>query len=198
MSPTEIGKSYDAITDQWSAPEHSLNGLGPHQRAVQFAKARQFALDAGCGCNGRLVDYLQSQGFDVDGVDVSERMIALARQRNPSARFYYADICKWDLPRTYDLITGWDSIWHVPLADQAGMLRKLCAGLNPGGVFIFTLGGVDQPGEVEDAHMGVPMYTGAMGIPQTLALLAKCGCICRHLEYDQLPQLHAYIIAQKT
>ncbi|HEV7300841.1 MAG TPA: class I SAM-dependent methyltransferase [Tepidisphaeraceae bacterium] len=198
MNPTEVGQSYDAITDRWSSPAHPLTGVAAHDRAVRFVKGRGAALDAGCGCNGRLIDYLLSQGFSVEGVDVSERMVALARQRNPAATIYHADICRWSLPRTYDLISGWDSIWHVPLAEQAALLEKLCAGLNPGGVLIFTLGGTDAPGEVHDAHMGVPMYTATLGIPQTLDLLARCGCVCRHLEYDQFPELHVYVIAQKA
>jgi trans-aconitate methyltransferase len=198
MTPTEVGRSYDAITRQWEAPEHPLSGLPQHQRAMQFAKARRHALDVGCGCDGRLIEYLRAQGFKVEGVDVSDRMIALARQRHPDSQFHHADICRWELPRRYDFITGWDSIWHVPLAEQEGVLGKLCDGLNGEGVLIFTMGGADQPGEMQDAHMGVPMYTATMGIPRMLAVLAARRCVCRHLEYDQYPQLHVYVIAQKA
>ena len=81
-------------------------------------KTRGNALDVGCGCNGRLIDLLRSEGFTVEGIDVSERMVALARRRDPDVQFYHADICEWNLPRKYDFITGWDSIWHVPLANQ--------------------------------------------------------------------------------
>jgi len=144
------------------------------------------------------MEYLRAQGFEVEGIDVSERMIALARQRHPDTRFHHADICRWELPRQYDFITGWDSIWHVPLAEQESVLRKLCDRLNSGGVLIFTMGGTDQPGEVQDDHMGVPMYTATMGIPKMLAVLAECGCVSRHLEYDQYPQLHVCVIAQKA
>jgi hypothetical protein len=83
-------------------------------------------------------------------------------------------------------------------AEQESVLRKQCDGLNSGGVLIFTMGGTDQPGEVQDAHMGVPMYTATMGIAKMLVLLTEYGCVCRHLEYDQYPQLHVYIIAQKA
>ncbi len=198
MNPLEVGRSYDSIAHRWQAPRNPLSGLPPHERALQFVTARGYALDAGCGCNGRFVDLLRQQGFTVEGVDVSERMIALARQRDPAVPFYHADICEWNLPHKYDFITGWDSLWHVPLEAQGGVLRKLCAGLNPGGVLIFTTGGVDQPGETHDAYMGPPMNTAALGISNTLALLSEGGCVCRHLEYDQYPQLHLYIIAQKT
>jgi SAM-dependent methyltransferase len=198
MEPTEVGESYDLIADRWRTPESPLDGLLQHDRAIQFVGNRGYALDAGCGCNGRFIDLLRQKGFTVEGVDVSERMITLARERDPTVGFYHADICQWELPRKYDFITGWDSIWHVPLANQSGVLRKLCAGLNPGGVFIFTTGGVDEPRDVKDAHMGPPMYTAAIGIPSILTLLSESGCICRHLEYDQYPQLHLYVVAQKT
>jgi len=198
MTPADVGRSYDAITRQWEAPAHPLSGLPQHQRAIQFLTARGYALDIGCGCDSRLIDFLREQGFEVEAIDVSERMVALAGQRRPDVRFHHADICRWELPRQYDFITGWDSIWHVPLAEQEAVLRKLCDGLNSGGVLIFTMGGTDQPGEVEDAHMGVPMYTATMGIPKALALLAACGCVCRHLEYDQHPQLHVCVIAQRA
>lgn len=198
MDPIEVGKSYDSITHRWQTPEYPLGGLRQHERAIQFVKNRGYALDAGCGCNGRFIDLLRQNGFSVEGVDVSERMIALARQRDPAVQFYHADICQWELPRKYDFITGWDSIWHVPLVEQSRVLQKLCAGLNSGGVLIFTTGAVDRPGDVQDAHMGPPMYTAVLGIPKTLAILSESGCVCRHLEYDQYPQLHLYIVAQKT
>lgn len=198
MNPIEVGHSYDCIAHRWQSPQHPLGGEAQHQRAIQFVHSRGYALDAGCGCNGRFIDLLRQQGFTVEGVDISERMIAFARQRDPTIQFYHADICEWELPRKYDLITGWDSIWHAPLKSQSRVLQKLCAGLNPGGVLIFTTGGVDQPGDIHDAHMGPPMYTAAMGISNTLAVLSENGCVCRHLEYDQYPQLHLYVIAQKT
>ena len=71
------------------------------------------------------------------------------------------------------------------------------AGLAPQGVLIFTTGGVDGPSETQDSAMGPPMYHSALGISGALRLLTKAGCVCRHLEYDQHPELHVYVIAQK-
>jgi RimJ/RimL family protein N-acetyltransferase len=45
--------------------------------------------------------------------------------------------------------------------------------------------------------MGPPMYHATLGIPKTLQVLAEAGCVCRHLEYDQHPELHVYVVAQK-
>lgn len=90
-----------------------------------------------------------------------------------------------------------DSIWHIPLAAQALVMQKLMAGLAPGGVLIYTTAGLDAPTEKVDSAMGVPVSYGILGIPSTLALIDRYRCVCRHLEYDQYPELHLYLIVQK-
>jgi SAM-dependent methyltransferase len=85
-------------------------------------------------------------------------MIDLAKQRHPNVTFHHADICAWEFPRKYDFISAWDSIWHLPLAQQEPVLKKILHGLPPGGVFIFTTGGLDTPSEKVDSAMGPQMY----------------------------------------
>ncbi len=203
MHPSEIAASYDTIAHRWLEPHLETNGIPQHQRALQFratdivGERAAVALDVGCGCSGRFFRLLEGAGYQVEGLDISERMIALVRERHPHVRFHQADICEWISPRQYDFITAWDSTWHVPLDRSEDVLRKLCAALNPGGILIWTTGGLDEPTEKRDASMGPPVYYSVLGIPQTLQTIAAGGCICRHLEYDQYPELHLCIIAQK-
>ncbi len=81
---------------------------------------------------------------------------------------------------------------------QEAVLAKLCRGLTDGGVLIFTSGGVDAPGEVCNPFHGQPLYHAAPGIPRLLEVVAGHSCVCRHLEYDQHPEMHLYLIVQKT
>ncbi|GEM_PF-52170 len=201
MSPAEVAGSYDQIAERWTAPGFDAsNGISAHQRALAFLEppSRDFpALDVGCGANGRIIDTLLTAGLDVEGLDLSERMLELARARHPEITFHHADICEWQPPRHYAFISAWDSLWHAPLADQPKVLRRLLGALSPGGVIIFTSGGLDRPGETRDEAMGVPMYHATPGIPALLDIIDKSGCTCRHLEYDQWPELHIFVIAQK-
>jgi SAM-dependent methyltransferase len=194
MTPEQVAASYDQLAHQWL--DVSTYGFAQIERAVAFVTHKGAALDVGCGA-GRCLGLLARHGFRTDGIDVSPAMIALARDRHPDAGLFHADICQWDLPRSYDLIVAWDSVWHVPLAQQEAVLTKLCRGLTAGGVLVFTTGGTDAPSEKRDACMGPPMYHATLGIPGTLRVLADAGCVCRHLEYDQHPELHVYVIAQK-
>lgn len=199
MNPNEIASSYDQLADQWNSDSFPRsNGIQQHERAIAFLKDMRHALDIGCGSNGRIIDLLIDHGFDVEGLDISPQMIELAKQRHPHVTFHHADICEWDLPKRYDLISAWDSIWHLPLASQEPVMKKILQGLAPGGVCIFTTGGLDAPSEKVDASMGPKVYYSVLGIPKTLALISEAGCICRHLEYDQFPELHVYIIAQRA
>ena len=89
-------------------------------------------------------------------------------------------------------------MWHVPLDWQEAVLTKLCRGLVAGGVLVFSTGGTDAPEEKRDSYMGPPMYHATLGIPKNLHVLAEAGCVGRHLEYDQYPEAHVYLIAQKS
>ena len=199
MNPKQIGASYDQIADEWRSDEFDRkNGIAQHERAIAFLEQKNWALDIGCGSSGRFVDLLVGYGFHVEGVDISERMIDMARERHPEITFYHDDICSWDFPRKYDFVTAWDSIWHLPLKEQERTLKKICGGLADGGVLILTTGGLDSSEEKIDSFMGPELYYSTLGIQKTLEVLLGSGCICRHLEYDQYPESHLYIIAQKT
>lgn len=199
MTPDQIAATYDEFAEHWDSPGFNRdNGIPQHERALQFLPRTGVALDVGCGSSGRFVDLLLERGFAVEGLDISERMLARARRRHPGVIFHHADICTWRLPRDYDFITAWDSIWHVPLDRQLDVLRKLLAGLAPDGVMIFTTGGLEVPGEVTNPCLGKPLYHAAPGIPAILRTLDAAGCTCRHLEYDQYPEKHVFIIAQRA
>ncbi|WP_091353409.1 class I SAM-dependent methyltransferase [Amphritea atlantica] len=198
MTPKEIGQAYNGITHLWQSDKFNrTNGIAQHERAIAFTQQQRTALDVGCGCTGRFIDLLLEKGFAIEGVDISDEMIRLARQRHPQIRFHHQDICQWVLPQSYDFITAWDSIWHVPLEQQEALLSKLFNGLNPGGVCIFSCGATDNPDENTDSFMGPEVYYSTLGIPGFLKVIDASDCICRHLEFDQHPELHAYFIVQK-
>ena len=199
MTPSEIAGSYDQLADHWNSDAFPRNnGIEQHERAIAFIKEKRHALDIGCGSSGRIIELLTRHGFEVEGLDISHRMIQLAKQRHPNITFHHSDIREWDFPRKYDFISAWDSIWHLPLTDQEPVLKKILQALTTGGICLFTTGGLDAPSEKVDCAMGPKMYYSVLGIPDTLKLLSAAGCICRHLEYDQYPELHVYIIAQRV
>ena len=110
---------------------------------------------------------------------------------------HHADVCEWQPERTYCFITAWDSIWHVPLQQQRPLMLKLMSALEFRGVFIFSAGGLDEAQEHVDSSMGPSVYYSTLGIPGLLDAIKDAGCVCRHLELDQYPQKHLYLIVQR-
>lgn len=196
MEPTVLGTKYDKIA-RWWHDQHvdSSYGVKQFQRAVKFAVRGGKALDVGCGAGGRFVRILEKRGFSITGLDVSKEMIRLASANHPKHKFLHADICSWKTEEKYDFIVAWDSIFHLPLAQQKPVTSKLCQLLAKGGVLIYTFGNAE--GEHTDQWLDDTFYYSSIGINENMQLLLKNGLSLLHLELDQYPEKHVYTIATK-
>lgn len=198
MDPKDTALHYDQLADWWqSQHQTSTYGLAALERTLQFTTRRGYTLDVGCGSSGRFINVLLQQGFQAEGVDISSEMITLAQRLHPTVTFYTADIAQWQPPKAYTLITAWDSTFHLPLALQQPVLETLCAALEAKGVLLFTCGGGHTQGEVTGSFQGQDFAYSTLGVDTFLQLLNEQGCTCRHLEYDQYPENHVCMIAQK-
>ncbi len=198
MTPKDIGQAYDQITYLWTRPEFNRNnGIAEHKQALSFLHNKETALDVGCGCTGRFIDLLISEGLTPEGVDVSKEMLNLAKQKHPDLVFHHQDICQWQPSKKYDFISAWDSIWHIPLTEQTQVIGKLVASLNSKGVFIFSFGGTDEPAEHCDDAMGVEVYYSSLGTNGFLQLIRQLGCQIKYLGSEPI-DLHCYLIVQKN
>ena len=197
MKPQQIAERYDRIASWWKEyMKGSEYGLSPLKRAIQFTKSRGFALDIGCGSEGRFIDTMLQSNFKAEGLDISANMIRQAKVRHPNVEFYNADICIWKLTKKYDLISAWDSIFHLPIEEHKPVLKKICDGLAQDGVFIFTCGEAEIK-ETCGSFGGEQLYYSTLGLAEFLRLLDSFGCQIKHVEYDLYPEIHIYIIAQK-
>ena len=195
MKPEKLGQTYDALAHWWREMHRESNyGMRQLSRALTFVSKCGDALDVGCGSSSRMVTVLENSGFRVTGIDVSTEMIRLAKEGSETANFIQADICGYQLSSTYDLIVAWDSLFHLPINEQAPVLAKLCHALNPTGVLMYSLG--DAIGEHQDTMEGQTMHYSSLGISENLRLLTAFGLECKHLELDQFPpHNHVFIIA---
>ncbi len=93
-------------------------------------------LDVACG-TGRHIPFLR-QHYTVEGLDLDEQMLAIARQRNPGVIFHHADMVDFDLGYKFDVIVClFSSIGYaktIPRLHQT--LRTMRRHLHPGGVVV--------------------------------------------------------------
>jgi len=202
MQHSMVATAYNTLAPRWLDGEFDgSNGVAQHKRALELISGGDgtaWALSVGCGCNTRFNPLLREHGLKIEGVDISGRMVELARMADPEVQLHHADICDWLPERTYRFISAWDSIWHVRLDRQRPLMRKLAAMLDIGGVMLFSAGGLDGPEEHTDSSMGPEIYYSTLGIPAILGELQDSGCALRHLEFDQWPQLHLVVMAQRV
>jgi len=197
MNTSGIGQQYDKIATWWN--DYHMNssyGVSQVKRALDFAPPRGKALDVGCGSGGRFVRLLKERRFEVTGIDASAKMINLAQENHPDSLFIQEDIRHWDTEDRFDFILAWDCLFHLPLNMQKQVLSKLCRMLSEGGIMIHTFGG-GVAGEHTDDWRGQVFRYSTIGITQNIELLHEDELSVLHLEIDQFPAKHVYIISKK-
>ncbi len=102
-------------------------------------------LDIGCGIGGSAFHLASHYGAQVYGVDLSNNMVALARERREEqspavqhrVRFHVADATAMDYPADfYDVVYSRDTFLHI--ADKPALFRRLHGTLRPGGSLFIT------------------------------------------------------------
>jgi cyclopropane fatty-acyl-phospholipid synthase-like methyltransferase len=105
---------------------------------------RARVLDLGCGAGLPVARVLAAQGFQVVGVDGSARQIELAVANVPEGQFILADMTEVEFaPASFDAISAFYAITHIPRQEHATLLRRIAAWLKPGGVFVGSFGADD-------------------------------------------------------
>jgi ubiquinone/menaquinone biosynthesis C-methylase UbiE len=126
-------EAIEALIPQLDAVDDSPGAAALRARSYELLRAAQGALvvDVGCGA-GRAVAELTDQGARVVGIDVSDQMVALARERWPYAEFRVGDANA--LPFEDGEAAGYraDKVIHA-LADPARALAETRRVLAPGG-----------------------------------------------------------------
>lgn len=117
-------------------------GLFPQEEKVieRYFDDSGSVLDLGCGA-GRTTKQLDSRGFDVIGIDVSDLTIASAQQQVPNVELAVSDAT--DLPfmdNTFEhalfSYNGLDYLY--PESARRRALNEVHRVLEPGGVFVFS------------------------------------------------------------
>jgi SAM-dependent methyltransferase len=129
-------------TDHQVHQDQVLRPVSDRLIAAAKPKPGDRVIDVGCGCGATTIDFAArvSPGGDVLGLDISEPMLARARQRAPQnlpARFELADATVYDFePDGADLVASRFGVMFF--ADPPRSFANLRTGLKPGGRLAFA------------------------------------------------------------
>lgn len=124
--------------------KYATIGGNLHPLFIDFVKNHHFkqksALDIGCG-EGRYLKYLKDHGFQVAGIDSSEKAVEVTRRLvDETDRIQVADMYQFGIPANqYDLIISVASIQHSLKRDIKILIDRIHNALLPGGHVFITV-----------------------------------------------------------
>lgn len=137
---------YDDKTffDRYAGMDRSVRGLAGagewrELRAMLPDMRGKRVLDLGCGYGWHCLYAVEQGAAEVVGIDISERMIAEARRRNPHPRIVYRQCAAEDFEApagSFDVVLSSLAFHYLESFDD--VCRRVHQWLAPGGAFVFS------------------------------------------------------------
>jgi ubiquinone/menaquinone biosynthesis C-methylase UbiE len=173
-----IAKRYDRLAAEYDAQRRRGRWpmQGPHMRSFfRHVPKGGAILDLGCGAGYPVARKLTDMGYQVTGLDLSKKMLALARKAVPEGRFVLGDMASPGLPKaSFDGAVAFYSFFHVSWRRHPKVLRAVRRLLKPGRPFLFCLG-IEMDREYTEEYMGTRMYWSSPPLRETLKMLRDAG-----------------------
>lgn len=169
-----VYKTYEKIADWFD--QHRSRELFEKpwlDKAMALLPNGAKVLDLGCGMGEPMIPYFIEKGFEVTGVDGSEKLIVLAKERLPNTKFIVSDMRNLNLDQKFDMVVAWHSFFHLPQDDQRAMFKTFANHLNKDGVLLFTSG--TDSCEVYSDNGGENLYHASLSQDEYKYLLTLHG-----------------------
>jgi ubiquinone/menaquinone biosynthesis C-methylase UbiE len=196
-----VREGYDRIAEQYDEYRSHFSDIAELDAFVSIVKPGGRVLDAGCG-TGIVARALVDNGYQVTGIDISQKMLDLANRRVPEATFEVGDMTALQYEdESFDGIVSTYAVFHIPRTKHYSLFLDFHRILRKGGALLFGIGsketdGTDGVWKWED-FQSVPMFWSYYPPSKTVELLVSAGfqiVFARNVE--QAGETHHWILAR--
>ena len=155
QSMENVQKSYDQVADEYTSRffqelEHKPLDCALLDRLAEEVRGLGLVGDLGCG-PGHVARYLHEHGVSVLGIDLSPRMVELARQLNPGIEFQQGNMAALDVEdEAWVGIVAFNSVIHFPRPQVVPVLREFHRVLRPNGLLLLSFHAGQEVRHVEE------------------------------------------------
>ncbi|WP_431220234.1 class I SAM-dependent DNA methyltransferase [Leifsonia xyli] len=175
--------AYDTVAEDYAELLRDDLAQSTYERAMLDVFAEQVLGDGGgavgdLGCGpGRIAGYLAERGMDVVGIDLSPRMVEVARRDHPAVRFEVGSMAA--LPFGEGELAGalaWYSIIHTPEERQGALFAEFARVVRPGGRLLLAFQVGDDVVHLTRAYgHDLDLHTRRQNLDDVKARLGEAG-----------------------
>ena len=192
-----VERGYDKIAKEYADWRRTFKNRRQLEELAALLPQNARVLDVGCGAGIPTARFLVESGCRVLGIDVSEKMLEMARINVPEAQFIKKDMTDLDFTEnSFDGLTAFYSIIHVLRTKHEKLFQDFHRILKPGAPMLISLGRTEWEG-TEDFH-GAQMFWSHYAPEKSLRLIEATGFdIVSDRLVEDGGETHYWVIAKK-
>lgn len=141
-------KTYDTIADFYAASMDTYTPEVDRKLFLSYLAPSSMILDVGSAA-GRDSIFFTQQGHKTIGIDLSQKLLAIARYKAPSLTFIHDDIRKKIFPNeSFDAVWACAVLLHLPRADMPHVLENFYNVLVANGLLLIRVKEGEGEGDV--------------------------------------------------
>lgn len=135
------GKKYDSIAEGFAKMRDSFYKEQKYlDELIRLIPSKSTILDVGCGSGFPIASYFIAKGFEVTGIDGSQKLLDIAKEKCPKMKGILGDVRSVILEDKFDAVVEWWCLFHIPKQDHEKMIHRFSEWLKPQGILEFTSG----------------------------------------------------------
>jgi len=169
-----VRSGYDQLTLLYAKERERFNNWPEVEAFTLQLPKNARVLDVGCGTGIPIAGKLVQIGFEVVGIDLSEKMVMTSRANVPGATFQQMNMAAIDFPaESFDGLSSCYAIIHTPRERHADIFRSFHKILKPQGVMLVSA--ASWAWEEIANYLGVEMYWSHYDPSKTESLIIDAG-----------------------